>query len=75
MSLIHSSYLNMNTKIEIHNTVCISRQPGDPGVDSGEARDSAPVTEGDNPNQEETVWNVISELINIYLNIYSLSSL
>ena len=46
-------------------TVCISisRQPGDPGVDSGEARDSAPVTEGDNSNQEETVWNMISELI------------
>ena len=71
MSLIHSSYLSMNTKIEIHNTVCISRQPGDPGVDSGEARDSAPVTEGDHPNQEEAVWNVISELISIYLNIYS----
>ena len=50
-------------------------QPGDPGVDSGEARDSAPVTEGDNPNQEEAVWNVISELISNYLNIYSLSSL
>ena len=38
-------------------------QPGDPGVDSGEARDGAPVTEGDHPNQEETVWNKISEKI------------
>ena len=54
MSLIHSSYLNMITKMEIYS-LHLSRQPGDPGVDSGEARDSAPVTEGDHPNQEEAV--------------------
>ena len=58
MSLIHSSYLNMITKMEqFVNIIQIMpmSQPGDPGVDSGEARDGAPVTEGDNSNQEETV--------------------
>ena len=59
MSLIHSSYLNMITMMEIYS-LCIlyiqkMSQPGDPGVDSGEARDSAPVTEGDHTNQEEAV--------------------